>query len=142
MLRNTRIRTRLAMMAAGPAVAAFILTVITFALVPRVSIGGPSYRQLMWGKDFEVASVAPSLYIIEIHTEIQQLVMQGTAGHPTGGLESDIARHQAQYESDYNNWVNRLTDPKTKNELTASHEAAAEYFRLYEQRLLPALRTV
>jgi signal transduction histidine kinase len=129
------------MMAAGPAVAAFILTVITFALVPRVSIGGPSYRQLMWGKDFEVASVAPSLYIIEIHTEIQQLVMQGTAGHPTGGLESDIARHQAQYESDYNNWVNRLTDPKTKNELTASHEAAAEYFRLYEQRLLPALRT-
>ena len=52
MLRNTRIRTRLAAMAVGPAVTALILTLITFALVPGIIVGGDAYKQIIAGRDF------------------------------------------------------------------------------------------
>jgi signal transduction histidine kinase len=127
-------------MAAGPAVTAIILTAISFALIPRIIIGGTAYEQLMWGKDFQTGTASPSLYIIEIHSEVQQLTVQAAADKPISGLQSDIARRQAQYERDYDSWVARLTDPQARQDITASHEAAEEYFRLYEQKLLPAVR--
>ena len=140
MLRNTRIRTRLALMAAGPAAVALILTAITFSLAPRVSIGGSAYDQLIYGKEFRVASVAPSLYIVELHTKVQELVLEGTAGRPIAVLQSDISRAQADYERDYTSWVSRLTDAETRTDLVASHDRAEEYFNLYSRQLLPAVR--
>jgi signal transduction histidine kinase len=126
-------------MAAGPAMTGFILAVIVFSLVPQVSIGGSIYSQLMYGKDFEVASVAPSLYIIEIHSEVEHLLLHAGSGESTTAIENEIAGKQSLYERDYQSWVTRITDAETSKYLVTSHTASTEYFKSYKQQLLPII---
>jgi len=140
MLRNTRIRTRLALMAIAPALTALIVAAITFALVPSISVGGSAYHEIVDGKDFQKGTVDPSLYIIDIHLDVQQVALIGSAVGQTANLEADITRREAAYEQAYQQWRNRLTDPEATTQLQASHTYAEQYFGLVRDRVLPAVR--
>jgi len=141
MLRNTRIRTRLALMAFAPALTALILLGITFALVPSISIGGSAYDQIVVGKDFQKGTVSPSLYIIEVHSLVQEMVVIANAGADYQQQRDNVTKARQQYEIDYRKWAIQtpLKDPDALANLNTSYKYAEEYFNDYDHQLLPAL---
>ena len=116
MLRNTRIRTRLALMAFAPAVTALVLVGIVLALVPSISIGGPTYNNIKVGKDFQRNILPPDLYIIELHDDVQQLALITLVKGQTADLITDVEARRKKYEQAYETWSREsaLDDPQIK----------------------------
>jgi signal transduction histidine kinase len=128
-------------MAVGPAVTALILTLITFALVPGIIVGGDAYKQIIAGREFEKGTISPSLYIIEIHSQVQAMALAAAQGSSIDGIRSDITAREAAYEKAYTYWSGQLRDPKARTDLETSYNAAESYFSQYQQKFLPALRS-
>jgi signal transduction histidine kinase len=127
-------------MAAGPAATALILSGITAALVPGITVNGSAYKQIIAGKDFEATAGAPTLYIIEIDNDVQRLLNRGGKGTESDGLRADVTSREAAYERTYQQWVDALKDPAARNDLVTSHRAAQQYFDVYQGTFLPALK--
>ena len=143
MLRNTRIRTRLALMAFAPAVTALVLVGIVLALVPSISIGGPTYNNIKVGKDFQRNILPPDLYIIELHDDVQQLALITLVKGQTADLITDVEARRKKYEQAYETWSREsaLDDPQIKADLATSHKYAEAYFGMLDRDFLPAVKT-
>ena len=143
MLRNTRIRTRLALMAFAPAVTALVLVGIVLALVPSISIGGPTYNSIKVGKDFQRNTLAPGLYIIELNDDVQQLALATLVAGQKDALITDIDTRRKAYDQAYQTWSQEsaLADPQVKADLATSRKYAESYLNIYDKQFLPAVKS-
>jgi signal transduction histidine kinase len=125
-------------MAIAPALTALIVAAISFALLPSVSVGGTAYKQISIGKEFQSETLNPRLNISEIHANVLQFAISGTAGTaPNATYAARVAQLRTAYEAEYLRWdtQNPLTDPQARALLEKSHQAAETYFGLYDSRL-------
>ncbi|HEY6796579.1 MAG TPA: ATP-binding protein [Kineosporiaceae bacterium] len=124
-------------MAIAPALTALIVTVIAFALLPSVSVGGTAYDQISVGKEFEAEANFPKLNIIQIHANVVQFAIAGAASAPTTVYADRVTQLRTAYEAEYLRWDKQtpLTDHQARALLERSHQAAQTYFTLYDTRL-------
>jgi signal transduction histidine kinase len=139
MLRNTRIRTRLAMMAIAPVIPVLVVLGLVAAMLPNVMITGPTYDQIISGEKFVADSSKMRLEISRVHVLVQRLSAERDKATIRRWMRAEIATHWRDYTQLYNSWEGRLTDNVAHGSLTDSHEAALEYYRLYTEQFLPAV---
>ncbi|MFM2152491.1 MAG: hypothetical protein RL199_926 [Pseudomonadota bacterium] len=137
------IRLKLLLLNGLFAAALAILSVQGYFTLHHVEVGGPVYQRIVAAKDLVADILPPPEYIIESHL----LTLQMAAETDKAKIQAIAERAKVlrkdydtrrQYWSDY--WARNSTSPELKRLLLEDSYAPVEsYFRLREEKLLPAL---
>lgn len=139
MLRNTRIRTRLAVMAISPVIPVLVVLGLVAAMLPNVMITGSTYDQIILGQKFVADASTMQLEISRVQVLVQRLAVESDNVTVRKWVRTEITTHWRNYTDLYNSWDGRLTDDVARKALQESHDAALNYYRLYTEKFLPAL---
>ncbi|MFN8077801.1 MAG: ATP-binding protein [Kineosporiaceae bacterium] len=133
MLRNAKIRTRLAAMAVVPIALIAVLAVASYLVVQNLSVNGPAYNRIARSKDFVAETSNSNLYILRASVISHQAVINRSPGQ-RAGLLGEMDTFVRDYRQLYDLWLPRVTDPRVRENLIASHEAAEQYFELFNSK--------
>ncbi|MDQ1286531.1 MAG: hypothetical protein QG622_96, partial [Actinomycetota bacterium] len=139
MLRNTRIRTRLAAMALAPVIPVLVVLGLVAAMLPNVMITGSTYDQIILGQKFVADSSKMQLEISRVQVLVQRLAAERDNATIRRWIRAEITAHWRNYSDLYTSWDGRLTDDVARGALKDSHDAAQNYYRLYTERFLVAV---
>ncbi|HUO08449.1 MAG TPA: methyl-accepting chemotaxis protein [Phycisphaerae bacterium] len=126
-------------------VAAFIIglaamSVLFYNILSNVKVNGPIYAQIVQNKDLVADILPPPEYILESHL----LAFQMVADEKNADLDKNLAK-ATQLQSDFNDrhkyWDENLPDSPTKSALlNDSYKPAVEYYKIFNDQFLPAIK--
>lgn len=114
--------------------------VMAFSVLSRVKVNGPSYKEIVQGKDLIADILPPPVYILESYlTALQMLDAAPEKELPK--LLDKSKKLQKDFEDRENFWKNELPENHIKSLLTReAQDPAKEFFALLHGSYLTALR--
>ncbi len=127
-------------------IAAFVAAFLAFAIVTsrtvaEVKVNGPIYTAISDGKDLISDVLPPPEYIIESYLTVHELAAE-TEPSRMDALIDKVRKLRHEYDVRHDYWTTRLPPgPISSDLLVGSYEPAMQFYRLFEERFVPALRS-
>ena len=119
----------------------FILfAVIAYTTITAIKINGEMYHEIISGKDLVADILPPPEYIIEAYLTALQLSKE-TDKTKIEALIHDEEQLKINYDTRHDFWVGRLPEGNLKkNMVEDSYKPAIEFFEIFENEFVPAVR--
>jgi len=119
----------------------FILfAVIAYTTITAIKINGEMYHEIISGKDLVADILPPPEYIIEAYLTALQLSKE-TDKTKIEALIHDEEQLKINYDTRHDFWVGRLPEGNLKkNMVEDSYKLAIEFFEIFENEFVPAVR--
>ncbi|MDQ0464627.1 methyl-accepting chemotaxis protein [Caulobacter ginsengisoli] len=132
-----RISTALNLFAAALVGGLLALALVAWSTIDTIRVGGRHYDAIIAGKDLTADMLPPPLYIIEAYLTVREAA-DGVITADEAGAK--LSRLRSEYDQRLAVWRASDYDPKVKAILLgASHQAAAQFWTLSQQQLMPAI---
>ena len=120
----------------------FILfAVIAYTTITAIKINGEMYHEIISGKDLVADILPPPEYIIEAYLTALQLSKE-TDKTKIEALIHDEEQLKINYDTRHDFWVGRLPEGNLKkNMVEDSYKPAIEFFEIFENEFVPAVRS-
>jgi methyl-accepting chemotaxis protein len=117
------------------------LEIFTFFQTQKVIVKGPTYNQIVQGKDLIADILPPPLYIIESYLNILELIKE-TDSKKQEKLLLSVSKLESDFNIRHDYWIKELPTSDLKKELIEdAYTPALEFYSLYKKELIPLLQS-
>jgi methyl-accepting chemotaxis protein len=148
--RDLKIKTKLSLLVAAFLLAFSAFWGVAFSTLNALKIEGPYYREIVMGKDLIADVLPPPEYIIESYLNSRLIADPANRGQ-VALLTKETRDLRKEYDTRHQVWVNELPNSTDSTReisdstiremmIKQSYDPAIEFFRLFEERLVPAVK--
>ncbi len=143
MFRNLKIRSRMAIVVLVPLFALAVVALVGLRALNSVQIGGGTYREIVESQNLVADVLPPPAYLIEAHLSAQELI--GTSD-PVEIQQriSELSQDKTLYYQRLDVWkvaLERDDEKDVLNELLAAYAAGDVFWKVIDERLIPAVQS-
>ncbi len=112
---------------------------MSFSTLNQLKVNGPNYKRIVQGKDLIADVLPPPEYILETYLVTMQMLGE-TKSEGIQKLVERVKTLKNDYMSRHEYWTKELDDSAMKKTLLEnSYAPAVEFYRILEQKVIPAI---